>query len=258
MSRRRLFVSSEHGGCDVPREWQPRFAGHEAILHGHRGWDPGSLQLAREMATVLDAPLVASTTTRLLVDLNRSIWNPALHGEMIRDLPAAERQRIIAQHWRPHRNAIEGAIDAAVATGDTALHIASHSFVPELDGEVRHADVGFLYDPARPGEVAFAAAWRAALRTRRRDLLLRRNYPYQGKGDGLTSTLRKRHPPDRYVGLELEVNQRFMLEGGRAWHDIRAALVDSLREALDATGAGRPGLSSAAPAAPPARSRARG
>ena len=33
------------------------------------------------------------------------------------------------------------------------IHVSSHSFTPELDGKVRRADVGLLYDPAPRGEV---------------------------------------------------------------------------------------------------------
>ena len=51
----------------------------------------------------------------------------------------------------------------AVASGDRVVHIASHSFTPELNGHVRTADVGMLYDPGRPGEVEFATAWLDAL-----------------------------------------------------------------------------------------------
>jgi predicted N-formylglutamate amidohydrolase len=112
------------------------------------------------------------------------------------------------------------------------VHVAAHSFTPVLEGVNRTADVGFLYDPARPGEVAFATRWRDALARRRPDLNLRRNYPYLGYGDGLTRRLRREHPADCYVGLELEVNQRFPLQSGSPWRALRAALLDSLREAL--------------------------
>ena len=58
---------------------------------------------------------------------------------------------------------------------------------------------------------------------------VRRNYPYAGKGDGLTASLRLRHPPGGYVGIELEVNQAAVLAGGRRWASLRASLIDSLR-----------------------------
>ena len=118
--------------------------------------------------------------------------------------------------------------------GAQVVHIASHSFTPELGCKVRTADIGLLYDPARPGEVALATAWLAALKASGTPLRLRRNYPYLGKSDGLTMALRRRHGPDRYVGIELEVNQRYVEAGGPAWTDIRRKLNDTLGEVVDA------------------------
>ena len=63
------------------------------------------------------------------------------------------------------------------------------------------------------------------------ELRVRRNYPYAGKGDGLTAHLRRRFPPSKYVGIELEVNQNIVLAAGRRWAALRGALVDSLRTA---------------------------
>ena len=67
-------------------------------------------------------------------------------------------------------------------------------------------DVGVLYDPARPMELACA---REIVRVLRRDTTLRIlcNYPYRGTSDGHTSSLRKRFLDEEYSGIELEVNQ---------------------------------------------------
>ena len=113
------------------------------------------------------------------------------------------------------------------------VHIASHSFTPELHGKVRTADIGMLYDPRRPGEVAFATAWLDALRRSDASLRLRRNYPYLGASDGVCQVMRRRYPPEAYVGLELEVNQRYVEAGGPAWPKIRRTLLETLGEALD-------------------------
>jgi predicted N-formylglutamate amidohydrolase len=93
-----LIVSCEHGGNDVPRAYATLFAGHATTLATHRGWDPGSLPLARQMASALDAPLYASTTTRLLIDLNRSLGHRQLLSEFTRGLAPAERQQIIDRY----------------------------------------------------------------------------------------------------------------------------------------------------------------
>ena len=113
------------------------------------------------------------------------------------------------------------------------IHVSSHSFTPRLNGQVRTADVGLLYDPARPGEVDICARWKAALRETAPALRIRRNYPYAGKGDGLTSHLRRRFSRRAYVGMELEVNQKIVFTGGSPWIALRGALIESLCVACD-------------------------
>lgn len=227
-----LVISCEHGGNEVPPAYATLFAGHEALLPTHRGWDPGALELARQMAQAFKAPLFAATTTRLLIDLNRSIGHRQLHSEATRSLALAARRDIAARYYRPHRDAVESEIARLVASGRQVLHIASHSFTPELQGVVRQADVAWLYDARRIGERLLAQHWLDALGQRRPELKLRRNYPYQGKGDGLTALLRKRHAPGHYIGIELEVNQRFVMAGGDAWTALQADLVRSLGDVL--------------------------
>src|SRR3981081_2677744 len=111
------------------------------------------------------------------------------------------------------------------------IHISSHSFTPELDGKVRCADVGLLYHPGRHEEAELCARWKASLAVFAPQLRVRRNYPYAGKGDGLTSHLRRRFPRRAYVGIELEVNQAIVAAGARRWGLWRGVLVDSLRAA---------------------------
>ena len=62
--------------------------------------------------------------------------------------------------------------------------------------------------------------------------MTRRNYPYQGRNDGLTSHLRQRFAPTRYVGIELEINQKHVDAGNRFPGALRRAVIASLREAL--------------------------
>jgi predicted N-formylglutamate amidohydrolase len=100
-----------------------------------------------------------------------------------------------------------------------------------LAGRVRNADVGLLYDPGRRGEVELCARWQAALAGFAPELRVRRNYPYAGKGDGLTLYLRRHFAPGTYVGIELEVNQGIVIAGGRRWTRLRRVLIDSLHTA---------------------------
>lgn len=225
-----IVISCEHGGREVPGAYATLFSDRESLLDSHRGWDPGALELGLQMANRFGVPLHAATTTRLLIDLNRSIGHRQLFSEVTRRLSPARRQEIIDQYYRPHRDAVEGAIARHIAAGHRVLHIASHSFTPTLHGVDRHADVAWLYDPRRPSEVAFTVAWMKDVAQRAPELRLRRNYPYRGWGDGLTALLRKRYPDEAYVGIELELNQCFVSRGGAPWVDLRAKLVDSLAQ----------------------------
>jgi predicted N-formylglutamate amidohydrolase len=247
----RLLITCEHAGNDVPAEYGGLFEGRRALLATHRGWDPGALVLARDLAAAFQSPLFFTETTRLLIDVNRSLRTPDLHSEITKALPMAQRREIVRRYWQPHRERVEGWVRSEVAEGHRVVHIASHSFTPELHGHVRTADVGFLYDPRRPGEVDLCRRWIAALRELRPDLRLRRNYPYLGRSDGLTFRLRREYTPERYVGIELEVNQQFVERGGPAWPGIRAALVTSLGQVLETVPSGTPdGASDASESSP--------
>lgn len=231
--RDRLVVTCEHAGNVVPERYAHRFVGHEALLQTHRGWDPGALTLAREMSAAFGADLFFDETTRLLVDLNRSVGTPELHVGPGKTLTRQERRDVLEVHYHPHRTRVAAAFAGAIGdTPDRVVHIASHSFTPELDGHVRTADIGLLYDPRRPGETALATAWIDALRAADPSYRLRRNYPYLGASDGVCQSMRRLHPPERYVGIELEVNQRYVEAGGAPWERIRRDLVATLGAVL--------------------------
>jgi hypothetical protein len=72
------------------------------------------------------------------------------------------------------------------------------------------------------------ARWVATLRRRAPQLRVRRNYPYLGRADGLTTYLRRRFPAGAYIGVELEVNQRHLLSDTQSTVAARAAVVDSV------------------------------
>jgi hypothetical protein len=80
--------------------------------------------------------------------------------------------------------------------------------------------------------------WKASLEACAPNLTVRRNYPYAGKGDGLTAWFRRRLPPGAYVGIELEVNQKHAARAGRHWTALRKVIVESLCRALASRCAG--------------------
>jgi predicted N-formylglutamate amidohydrolase len=226
-----FVITCEHGGNQIPAPYLRLFREQRALLDSHRGYDPGSLVMAKALASACRAPLVASTVSRLLIDLNRSIGHPQLFSAVTRSASAETRAQIVEHYYRPHRMQVERLVGQAVSRGDRVMHISSHSFTAELNGRVRGADVGLLYHPGRRGEAELCARWKESLAALAPELRVRRNYPYAGKGDGLTSHLRLRFAPCEYVGIELEVNQGIVIAAGRRWTALRRLLIDSLRTA---------------------------
>lgn len=223
-----LIITCEHGGNRVPPEYKAILRPYARLLSTHRGWDIGSLDLAKVLAEATGAPLYYSVTTRLLVDLNRSMGHPRLFSEITRNLDVSVRQAILEEHYRPYREDVEAAIQAAIDQSGRVVHLSIHTFTPVLNGKVRKTDIGLLYDPRRNGETAFCDRWAEGIRERDASLVVRRNYPYRGVSDGFVTHLRRRFPARRYIGVELEVNQRFTTHKGEESAILPGTLVESL------------------------------
>ena len=109
-----FIITCEHGGNRIPAPYRRLFREQRALLDSHRGYDPGSLVMAKALASAFAAPLVASTVSRLLIDLNRSIGHPQLFSAVTRAAPAQTRAQIVEQYYRPHRTQVERLIGQAV------------------------------------------------------------------------------------------------------------------------------------------------
>jgi predicted N-formylglutamate amidohydrolase len=232
LSRAALVLSCEHASNRVPTAYAARFRGGARLLASHRAYDAGALPIAQLLARRLRAPLFLGDVTRLVVDLNRPEGHPSLFSHFITRLDAADRERLLARFHRRHWASVASAVEARMGGGEPVLHLSLHSFTPVLRGERRRADVGFLFDPKRRLEKELCDAWRDALRrslsARGVELTILHNSPYSGAGPGLTTSLRERLPGERYLGIELELNQRLWRRGGATWTALSEALVESL------------------------------
>lgn len=227
-----LVVSCEHAGNRVPRELKACFPpASKAVLATHRGWDIGALPVARVLAKRFDAPLFFTEISRLVIDANRSPGHANLYSEYTKHLPVAERERIRLTYHESYRRPVVDSITSLVKKGHKVFHLSVHSFTPALNGDVRRAGIGLLYDPRRALEKRFAARWLESLEERGDFLPVRRNYPYFGVSDCFVTSLRKILPPARYMGFELEMNQKHLVrpsERNRMAEVVAASLTDIL------------------------------
>lgn len=123
-------------------------------LAGHIGWDPGAADVARALSALLDAPLVLSGYSRLVIDCNRPLQSRESIAEQSAGVPvpgnrylsAQDRERRIATFFQPYHQAIHKLLDARRRQPTVLLSI--HSFAAVLNGQHRpwHAGVAYRHD----------------------------------------------------------------------------------------------------------------
>lgn len=138
--------------CDHASNRIPRVLGDlglsAAQRASHIAWDPGAALVARGLSVLLDAPLVRSGYSRLVIDCNRPLASPesiatASAGVSVPGNQAlAPRARALRQRvlFRPYHQAIAGLLDARAHRTMQLLSI--HSFTPILGTEPRPWAIG--------------------------------------------------------------------------------------------------------------------
>ena len=233
MNKTTLILSCEHACNRIPMEYKGLFSGYENVLKTHRGYDIGVLSLAEHFSKMFNVKLFKTDVTRLLVDVNRSLWRRTLFSEITKTLSKKVKDTILNDYYYPHRNEITRYIEHESANGQKLLHIAFHSFTPVLNATERNAEIGFLYNPQRKNEKTISKQWKKNLQVFFPDWRLRYNYPYRGKPDGLTAHFRRMYPDKKYLGIELELNQKFVNSHDAFPQDICNKISDSFRYTLD-------------------------
>jgi predicted N-formylglutamate amidohydrolase len=232
LDRTVVVITCEHATCFVPSRYQSLFAGHDGILLSHRGWDPGTLDLGKAIANHFGFPLFATEVTRLLIEVNRSLWHGQLFSEFSKALDDDAKQALLNRYYHKHRNAVESWIMDQCDHAPCVLHLSLHSFAPFLNGVERNADIGLLYDPRRSKERQFCERWKESFRKVIPDWRVRKNYPYLGRSDGFTTYLRKRFSGEQYCGIELEVNQRWAVGHPAIYKDRIREIVQTIEDLL--------------------------
>lgn len=204
-----VVITCEHAGNTIPPAFQHHFTTAKEVLSTHRGWDMGALSIAQYLAQDLQVPLFFEKTSRLLIEMNRSLDHPALFSEYTQALAKADRLQLIEELYLPYRQQVISSLKSIIDNHQAVLHLSIHTFTPVLGHEVRKTGIGLLFDPERSPEVIFCKSLRQSLRQSLSWMQIDFNSPYQGIDDGFTTFLRKEFSANQYCGIEIEVNQKY-------------------------------------------------
>ena len=222
----RWLVTCDHATNRVP-DW---VAGGDlgiapADMARHIAYDVGALGLAQALAARLDAPLIASDFSRLVIEPNRGEDDPTrvmqlYDGTIIpanRGVGDAEVEHRMARLYRPYHGALA---DLAGRRNDTVI-CAIHSFTPCLRGRApRPWQVGVLYSHR---DERLAHGLIAALAGE--GLCVGDNEPYAGHLDGDSIDRHALTPGRPNVLIELRNDLIAGQDGQIAWADRLAPVL---------------------------------
>lgn len=226
----KLVLTCEHGGNEIPKHYRDLFLTETDVLETHEGFDLGALDVF-DYLKPLSVYSKSSATSRLLIELNRSIHHPHLFSKYTKSLSFAEKEAIISKYYNPYRSEVASEISKLISNNEQILHVSIHSFTPNLNSTERHCDIGLLYDSRRPSEKEFSVKFKSEIKSKSSNLKVRFNYPYLGKADGFTTFLRKKFSKN-YLGIEIEINQKFS-KSNLMNTDLKQILLLALKRVLE-------------------------
>lgn len=146
-----IVIVCDHASNRIPERLENLGLDAEQ-LKSHIAWDPGAATLARCLSAQLDATLVLSNYSRLVIDCNRAPGHPdsilaqsdgiEIPGNMnVLELEALRRRRTL---FDPYQQAIESVLSRR--DPDTVRLLSIHSFSPTLGSLQRPWSIGVCYN----------------------------------------------------------------------------------------------------------------
>lgn len=193
----------------------------EADRLSHIGWDIGAAVVARHLSRMLDAPLLLSGFSRLVIDCNRPLGAASSIPKTSCGVVIPGNESVDEHHARlraeacflPYHREVTRLLDARKAKNERTVVLAIHSYTPVMDGFVRPWHASVLYGR----DTAYAARWLEELR-RDPKLVIGDNEPYRVT-DGGDSTIPVHAEKRGLHGVLIETRQDIVgvPEGALEW-----------------------------------------
>ncbi len=232
-----VLVLCDHASNRVPAGINGGTLGiSEADMNRHIAYDIGARETALLIAEALQAPMLASLFSRLVIDPNRGVDDPTILMKIYdhtivegnRHADATEKQRRIAAYHRPYHAAIDAALDKITERGQTPVIISIHSYTPQLNGRPKRPwHIGVLWDADAGIPVPLMQKLRA-----NPEIVVGDNEPYSGelRGDTMYTHATKNNFP--HVLIELRHDLIDTAEGQAKWAAILAKPLKEIIQTL--------------------------
>ena len=208
-----FVIVVDHAGRLIPRKLDD-LGLPPSELERHIAWDIGALGVARRMAAILDAPLIAQNYSRLVIDCNR---DPTVDTSIPRigeytpipgneALTSADLEARRAEIFDPYHQTIRALLDERAAAGRPTILVAQHSMTKVFKGVQREMHAAILYNRDR----RFAGLVLDALRAEA-GLRVAENQPYF-VSDATDYTIPRHGEARGLPHVEIEIRQDLILD----------------------------------------------
>lgn len=146
----------EHASNFIPPSYRGLGLG-PSDLQRHIAWDIGAATVARRLSSLIDAPLILSGYSRLLIDCNRPLGAPTSIPEISETtsipgnvgISEEERQHRAQRFYWPFQDAVSFLLDRRQKENISTAVFGIHSFTPVFKGFSRPWQIGILFRRAR-------------------------------------------------------------------------------------------------------------
>lgn len=143
-----LILIADHASNRVPRCLHG-LGLDQITLASHIAWDAGTAVVARHLSRLLDAPLVQSNYSRLVIDCNRDPVSKQAIPETSDGIDIPGNRNLSAEHIAVRRKTFFDpyhlAISRALDDRKSKVMLSVHSFSPVLAGRNRPWSIGVCY-----------------------------------------------------------------------------------------------------------------
>lgn len=226
--------------CDHASNRVPRSLGTLGVADYQLGrslaWDIGIHEVAASLSGLLEAPLLSTNYSRLVIDCNRPPESresvpEVSEGVVIpanREIDSVDRQSRQSEIFWPYHQAITDLLDWRSRQGLKTTLVSLHSFNPVRSGCFRKWDIGVTYMSPNP----LSSHLLATLGGPNHDFLVGDNEPYKVTRD--SDFVIPRHGEDRGLrGVLIEIRQDLLVheKDRQDWvENLRASLTSYLHD----------------------------
>lgn len=147
-----IILLCDHASHFIPKKYNKLGLSLKDIKR-HIGWDIGALKLAKKISKKINATLIYSGYSRLLVDCNRPLKAKEAFTQKSEDtivpgninIKKKEKNLRAKKYYFPYHNQIKKIIENKIKIKCIPIIVSIHSFTPKYLNKIRPWHIGLLF-----------------------------------------------------------------------------------------------------------------